>query len=246
MFLSSIRYNGAAMSNQTLRIKLTIAGCEVEAAVSVPTVPAPRQGLLPILRNLTDTIVTIAEQQAQADGRSVSCRKGCDACCRQMVPISPAEAHGLAEAVGGLSPELQSRILKRFERAEDQLARAGLLPRLETRHALSPAEQHQLDVDYFRAEIPCPFLEHRACTIHAVRPLACREYLVTSPAENCRNPTADQVRELALPAKVSTALASEDTAAWLPLTLARRFLAANPIAEAVDARATLNAILAAL
>jgi Fe-S-cluster containining protein len=234
------------MSDQTLRIKLTIAGCDVEAAVRVPAAPAPRHVLLPILRNLTDTVVTIAEQQALSEGRTISCRKGCDACCRQMVPISPAEAFALAEVVGGLSPELQSRILKRFDRAERQLAKRGLLDRLNDRHALSPAEQHQLDVDYFRAQIPCPLLERHACSIHPVRPLACREFLVTSPAEYCRNPTSAQVRQLLLPAKLSTALADQDSAPWLPLTLARRYLAAHPAADCVGARQTLLALLNAL
>ena len=230
------------MSTQTLHLKLTIAGVPVEAAVAVPSAPAPRHVLLPILQNLTDTVVAIAEREAQAAGFSVSCRKGCDACCRQMVPISPTEAHALAITVGGLTAAKQTRILKRFEAAEKELDRVGLLERLERRHTLTAEEQHQLDVDYFGAQIPCPFLERHACSIHAQRPLACREYLVTTPAPNCGNPIAGQVRRLELAAKVSTALVGKDVEGWVPLTLARRFVAvhAEPVAEL---RETLGAIL---
>jgi Fe-S-cluster containining protein len=42
-----------------------------------------------------------------------------------------------------------------------------------------------LGLDYFRLGIACPFLEDESCSIHPYRPSACREYLVTSPAENC-------------------------------------------------------------
>jgi Fe-S-cluster containining protein len=36
--------------------------------------------------------------------------------------------------------------------------------------------------------MPCPFLEDESCSIHPDRPLVCREYLVTSPAELCAGP----------------------------------------------------------
>ena len=60
-------------------------------------------------------------------------------------------------------------------------------------------------------------------SLHSVRPFACREYLVTSPAKNCSNPTAASVRQLPMPVKPPKAgieltkrfLPSER--AWLPL-----------------------------
>ncbi len=41
---------------------------------------------------------------------------------------------------------------------------------------------------YFHLGIACPFLEDESCSIHADRPISCREYLVTSPAVNCADP----------------------------------------------------------
>ena len=47
------------------------------------------------------------------------------------------------------------------------------------------------------------FLEDESCSIHQHRPLACREYLVTSPAENCQNPTPENIELIDLKLKIS-------------------------------------------
>ena len=209
---------------QTLHLKLTIDGHEVEAAVEVPERPGPRRLLLPILQQLTDTVVQIAERSSSS---KVSCRKGCDACCRQMVPISPTEAYALAALMETLPPRRVAAILERFDRAREKLAELELLDRLRDRHTLTLTQQQQLDRDYFAARVACPFLENRACGIHPDRPLACREFLVTSSAGHCRRPTADKVAQLPLSAKVSLALSDQDKD-WLPLVLARDFVNAHP------------------
>ena len=203
-----------------LRLKLLIDGHEVEAAVEVPGEPGPRQVILPILQRLTDVVVEVAERGYEA---KVSCQKGCDACCRQMVPISPTEAYALGALVEAMSAERAAGVLERFDRGRERLAELGVLGRLHDRHALTLEQQRELDRDYFGAGVACPFLEGRACGIYADRPLACREFLVVSPAEHCREPVAGKVEQLALGAKVSVALREQD-GEWLPLVLARDFV----------------------
>ena len=206
--------------SQVLRLKLMVDGCEVEAAVAVPEQPGLRRVILPILQRLADTVVRVAERAGEW---KVSCQKGCDACCRQMVPISPTEAYALGAVVEGMAAERAAEILGRFDRVRERLAELGLLGRLHDRHALTLEQQRELDRDYFSANVACPFLEDRACGIYVDRPLACREFLVVSPAEHCREPTADKVEQLALGAKVSRALSERD-GEWLPLVLARDFV----------------------
>ena len=51
-----------------------------------------------------------------------------------------------------------------------------------------------------------PVLENESCSIHQARPLACREYLVTSPSEYCSNPSAATVNKIDLLIKPSRTL----------------------------------------
>ena len=55
--------------------------------------------------------------------------------------------------------------------------------------------------------------------------MACREYLVTSPAQHCANPTPETVDQVEMPTRLSRALmrfASEEPTKprWRPLVLA--------------------------
>jgi Fe-S-cluster containining protein len=229
------------VSGDSKPITIVVDGVEIEAAVSLPPGPAPRRVILPTLQRLTDTIVQIAEQRAGDAGEHVSCKKGCDACCRQMVPISPAEAFALAALLDAMPPGRAARTLERFDVAVETLAARGLLHRLERRHELTSQESAQLDRDYFAANVGCPFLENRACSIHQHRPLACREFLVTSPPRECRDPGAGGMRPVPMPAKVSVALAASDQARWLPLVLARDFVSNQRESIAPDSPQTVLA-----
>jgi len=230
-------------SAQTLHLRLTLEGSELEAAVSVPSAPSPRTVLLPILHNLTDAITALATRSAESHNENISCKKGCDACCRQMVPLSATEAQGLHETLAALPAQQRSRIQKRFAAGLAALSKNELLARLQNRHQLNPDQLHQLDRDYFAQNIPCPFLENHACSIHKSRPLACREFLVTSPAEFCRDPADAHIRQLPLATKPSRALQSTELMAWLPLILA---LESPPPAPAHSPALLLQQILNAL
>src|SRR5271170_2885278 len=146
-----------------VRVKLMVEGCEVDGAVEVPRGRTARRVLLPVLQRLTDTVVSIAERRVVEEGGRISCAKGCDACCRQMVPISATEAYGLAAVLEAMEVGRAQRILARFERGLEALDRAGVLERLMRRAELSGEEPAELDRDYFAAQVACPFLEKRAC-----------------------------------------------------------------------------------
>ena len=213
-----------------VHIKFQVDGAEIEGAVDLPAPSSatnrgtntnpPRRLLLPILQQLTDAIVSIAEQRAAENGTPVTCSKGCDACCRQMVPITTTEAHALAHLLQNLPADLAVRIRARFKKNLTALHRAGLLDKLTHRHNLPPDQLAQLDRDYFAQNLPCPFLEHRACSIHPHRPLACREFLVTSNPIHCANPASGKINQIQLGAKLSLALLATDQSPWLPLILA--------------------------
>ena len=58
--------------------------------------------------------------------------------------------------------------------------------------------------------------------------MASREYLVSSPAENCRTPRPDNTDKLALDAYVLPTLVEVEAGGWTPLLLALRFRDENP------------------
>ncbi|HUO06913.1 MAG TPA: YkgJ family cysteine cluster protein, partial [Phycisphaerae bacterium] len=213
-----------------IHIKLLVDGSEIEGAVDLPT-PShlknpPRRALLPVLQQLTDAVVNIAEQRAADAASPISCKKGCDACCRQMVPITPTEAHFLAHLLNALDAPLAARIRDRFQNALAALDSAGLLQKLLHRHLLPPEQLAQLDRHYFSLQLPCPFLEDHACSIHQHRPLACREFLVTSDPLHCTDPGSGRVAQVELGARISHALLA--TEPWLPLSLVPTFTTENP------------------
>ncbi len=213
-------------------VKLLLEGREIEGAAEVPTGSAPRRVLLPVLRGLTDAIVGLAE--------GVTCAKGCDACCRQMVPISVAEAAGLQETLAGMKAAARRRVLSRWERALEKLR--PVMEQLRGRAELDAAALERLDRDYFALQAACPFLEAGACAIHAQRPLACREFVVRSDPRHCADPGGGGVERVEIGARVSVALREAEGRGWLPLVLARELCEADNVDPVAELRRVLKGL----
>ncbi|MFO1157796.1 MAG: YkgJ family cysteine cluster protein [Reyranellaceae bacterium] len=176
--------------------------------ITVPSGPVEAAEIVPALQGLVNAVVDAAET-----GRTVSCRQGCGACCRQLVPVSRTEGERLLRMVDALPAERREALHQRFAAAEAVIAGAGLDQRQgRSDRALSAA--------YFALGLPCPFLEDESCSIHPERPLVCREYLVTSPAELCAGPAQEGVTPLPVPKVSLAARGLQDEADdWFPLAL---------------------------
>lgn len=131
-----------------------------------------------------------------AQGRTVSCAKGCSACCRQAVPLSPADVLLLSEAMEDMSPERRAGIEAGFRRIASALREAGM----------EDAPLIDQGREYLALRLPCPFLAHDACGVHAHRPLVCREHLVSSAAELCWDPFGVSVRMVEWPLSITEAV----------------------------------------
>lgn len=217
---------GSPAARITASVKMTIGGQPLCLEISVPEGPTRADELLPVLQGLTDAVVGIAEQGVARQGLEVSCRKGCGACCRQLVPLVESETHRLARLVAALPEPRRSQVRARFAAALQRLAAAGLLDQLRQPSRVPDVRLQPLGLDYFHLGLACPFLEDESCSIHADRPLACREYLVTSPAEDCAHPSPEIIRRVPLPVSVAGAVramgqeASAAATSWVPLVLA--------------------------
>ncbi|MDH4161331.1 MAG: YkgJ family cysteine cluster protein [Nitrospirota bacterium] len=102
---------------------------------------------------IIDTGVAVAVRDREKKRKQkLACSPGCDVCCHQ--PDIPLYPHEL--------PGLRWYIFEKLDKA----ARSTVLRRCS---------------DHRRND-PCPFLVDRACSVHAVRPIACRQYNVFAAA----------------------------------------------------------------
>lgn len=186
----------------TGNVTLSIGGTPLDLQMTVPAKPVKPQRMLPIFQQMTHSFVGMAENVVESAGAKISCVKGCGACCRQAVPLAEIEAYKLAELVEAMPDVRRDEIKKRFETAWHHFSEIGWFERLDN-CATAPETREKVVLEYFYEGIPCPFLEDESCSIHESRPLVCREYLVTSPAENCSAPTPEKIRMVEQPIKVS-------------------------------------------
>ena len=180
------------------RVSLAIGGEPMTIEVEAPAGPTTLEAVLPIFRGLTNLLVARAEARVTARGQAISCRKGCGACCRQPVQISEPEARALERLVEALPEPRRTMVRERFAEAERRLEAAGLTERMAGLAALERQATVDFVLDYFRLGIACPFLEDESCSIHDVRPINCREYIVTTPADACARLNPQEVRTVEL------------------------------------------------
>ena len=128
-----------------------------------------RQGLL---HAETDDVLEAAFVEAEARaGMGYACRAGCSACCHQLVLCTAPEALLIAH---------------QLRRTLTASALAVALARLDTQVAAAAGLGF---LGYSQARIPCAFLDGAgACSIYAVRPMACRALKSFSPEACARRP----------------------------------------------------------
>jgi Fe-S-cluster containining protein len=190
-------------------IRLDLPEGRIEAEIELPQGPMRLVDLASFVLGLSSTVADMGARITANLGRQVSCSKGCGACCRQLVPLSPPEAIMIAELVISMPKEFRTRIQNRFNSAVRQVERSGLLEKLaglQDSSSLSHKDKHTLTKEYFLQHIPCPFLENECCGIYESRPSICREYLVISHPKYCRDPYITRIDRLPVSIRLSEAL----------------------------------------
>jgi len=175
------------------------------ARVTIPNLPMRLADIVPPIQKLCSGVVGLAIKREIVLGSTLSCHKGCGVCCNQLVPLSAPEVFFLYEYVKSLPSDRQAEIEAKFAEIRKAMDSVGLIERLKK---VDETDEHQtLALEYFRLGMPCPFLVDEACSIHPVRPLACREYNVTSPPELCADPFKNKILRIKIPRNMTTATA---------------------------------------
>jgi Fe-S-cluster containining protein len=197
-------------TTERFEIALNTPAGQITTAVEVPTGFVPVTSIVPLTRRLGEEAQALEVARLVDSGRAPSCRKGCAACCRMLVPLSAPEALALREWVELRPAEQQGRIAARFAETKSRLLSHNVWQRLstlcETPEQSNDDALEEVNRAYYALRMPCPFLEEDMCTIYDQRPSACRELLVTSPPERCDDLITNPVEPISAPVQVSTVL----------------------------------------
>ena len=200
----------ATPSVERFEVALNTPAGRLNTAMDVPTGFVPITSIVPVTRRLGEEMLKLEELRARDAGHLVSCRMGCAACCRMLVPLSPPEAFALRDYVEQLPEDRQAMLHRKVAESKATLASHGLLDRLQdVADAMTPVPDEQLDPlnrAYYALRHPCPFLENEICSIYEARPAACRELLVTSPAELCNDLVENAVVPVPVSVRIGTVL----------------------------------------
>ncbi len=174
------------------------------AQIEVSDEPLRLSEIVPLVHDLAGKVIGLALDRVRREGKRISCAAGCCACCYQLVPLSAAEVFYLVEKLMSLPVDERKIFLERFDANEKRLASAKLLAVIGALGNTS--DNNAAALDYFKLGLSCPFLENQTCSIHAWRPIACREYNVTSPAQCCADPFHLKIETVRLHRRMSEAL----------------------------------------
>src|SRR5258708_6802084 len=121
-------------------VSLTIRGRRIDMEMGIPPGDRRPSEMLPLFRHVAEAMIDMSVKDEGEAGRKVSCKKGCGACCRQLVPISAIEARELAKVIERMPPARKQAILARFADAKKKLAEADMLDPL--RHPDQFTDEH--------------------------------------------------------------------------------------------------------
>ncbi|MCG8124726.1 MAG: hypothetical protein N0E55_12325, partial [Candidatus Thiodiazotropha taylori] len=112
---------------ESISAELRIGSENLRFSVEITNEPVHIHDLLPFFQRITDKVVEIGVKEAEQQGKCISCKKGCGACCSQLVPVSRAEGYKLLNLIESMPAERQQVIRARFAQNIKVLKDAGVL-----------------------------------------------------------------------------------------------------------------------
>lgn len=210
------------MSTVNVAIAVHDSTVEIEAeflfqgkTIHVPNVQLGTQvclsDIVPLARQIADGISEATIQTLQLEGDGVSCRKGCNACCNYLVPLSVPEVLRMGEELSALPEDSKDIVSRRFEDAIRCIVKS-VLPSIPPQTTTLPngATVSPLGVIgqwYWRLNIGCPIFINGACELYDQRPVACRQHLASSSSDLCKGFQPGRGRVVPMPTNICYALA---------------------------------------
>lgn len=175
--------------------------------VSIPEKPIGLADLVPFTHSLADEIIALAVKKAETRSEQVSCGEGCGVCCCQLVPLSAPEVIFMVRKLLEMPLAERTPVLRRFEMIEKRMEESdGLKNRICSLNN-KDADNNAAAREYFYLKEACPFLAANSCSIHAWRPIVCREFNALSDPAICADPFVNKLRTVPLFRRPSSILA---------------------------------------
>ncbi|MCJ7515381.1 MAG: SEC-C domain-containing protein [Dehalococcoidia bacterium] len=143
--------------------------------------------------------------QAKAENSTITCEKGCSACCSLYHEAIIQECELIVYYLLH-NKEAYSKFLNNYSRWRQRVRQGGDIFKraeqywqqlstemsqvkhfaqfLEIQKSNSEKDE-QIREDYEKQVIPCPFLDNQFCSIYEVRPYTCAGHVTTTPKEWC-------------------------------------------------------------
>jgi len=137
----------------------------------------------------------------ESEGKTVTCSKGCGACCRYLVPMAIPEALALFEVVTALPAHKRVPIVARFAAAARKVIESPPPP-----PTFGQAAGQSVGQWFQTLNLPCAVLVDGICDVYPHRPIACREHMVTSDPADCHGHNPDVGTAAEVPFSILDAL----------------------------------------
>jgi Fe-S-cluster containining protein len=158
-----------------------------EATVPPDRIPISLLALEHVFSRLDDEAerqLKEARAQEKPEDRP-ACRRGCAACCHQLVPLTTIEAQRIAEYVSHMPRAARRELAKSVDRQAQRFAAWA------ANRPPGGVQDRAVNVDYLKQRIPCPFLgSQNECRVYPVRPLICRGHHALGSNANCQTGTS--------------------------------------------------------
>lgn len=148
--------------------------------------PATLADIVPLAQTLSNKMTDVFKKDLAQKGTPLACAKGCAAaCCYQLIFLTVPEAFYLIEKISQMSQQKRTEIMQTCQRIAQNIKTRKHEYRLQTRPEDDP-KLTKLAKWYSTLTQPCPFLCENACMIYELRPIICRDWLVTGSDTQCK------------------------------------------------------------
>jgi len=179
-------------------LALDIFGEALHIQIAYRDCQATLADIMPVARLLSSKIIQIALSNLHCNGVTVPCAKGCIAhCCSFLVPLSVPELFQLKDDIIAMPQSQRKRIVRKSTLAARCILKSpppGIFADKSENPSYNETERIPLISHWYaNLELACPFLNEpeKTCGIYNHRPLACREYFVTTHPSQCARGSSD-------------------------------------------------------